>query len=109
MPASAGVLTLLVEAFIKLAHCATLVYASVRNNNLHFSTLYLVISYNEDNTKLLLTLFPEVFEKTCISHHISFCHLRQAPSQQPDTSRRAITRVFQDSVTASILLSDAIT
>ena len=116
MPGSAGVLTFLVEAFTKLAHCATLVYASVRNNNLHFSTLYLVIStlylvisYNEDNTKLLLTLFLEVFEKTCTSHYTSFCQLRQAPSQQPDTSRRANTLVFQDSVTASILLSDATT
>ena len=59
MPGSTVVLMLpAVEAFTKLAHCATLVYAfSVRYNNLHISTLHLVISYDEDNTKLLLTLF----------------------------------------------------
>ena len=59
MPGSAVVLMLpIVEAFTKLAHCATLVYAfSVHYNNLHILTLHLVISYDEDNTKLLLTLF----------------------------------------------------
>ena len=75
--------------------CDTHLRHSVRYNNLHFSTLYLAISYNEDNAKFLLTLFLEVFEKTCTSHYTSFCQLRQAPSQQPDTSRRANTRVFR--------------
>ena len=109
MPGSTVVLTLLLEAFTKLAHCATLVYASVRYNNLHISTSHLVISYNEDNIKLLLTLFLEVFAKACTLHYTSFCQLRQAQSQQPDTSRRANTGIFQDSPTAPILLSDATT
>ena len=39
MPRSTVALTLL-EVFTKLAHCATLVYASVRYNNLHSSALY---------------------------------------------------------------------
>ena len=101
MSGSTVVLTLLLKAFTKLAHCATLVYASVRYNNLHISTLHLVISYNEDNTKLLLTLFLEVFSRTCILHYTSFRQLRQTLNHQPDTSRRANTGVFQDPVTAS--------
>jgi len=70
MPGSTVVLTLLLKIFTRLAHCATLVYASVRYKNLQFSTLYLVISY-EDNTKLL-TLFLEVFTKTCTLQYTSF-------------------------------------
>ena len=85
MPGSTIVLTLLLEAFTKLAHFATLVYASVRYNNLHISTLHLVISYNEDNTKLLLTLFLEVFSRTCILHYTSFRQLRQTFNPEPTT------------------------
>ena len=55
--------------------CDTRLRLSVRYNNLHFSTLYLVISYNEGNIKFLLTLVLEVFEKTCTSHYTSFCQL----------------------------------
>ena len=58
-----------------------------------------MILCNEDNTKLLLTIFLEVFAKTCTLHYTSFCQLQQ----------RANTGVFQDSATASNLLSDATT
>jgi hypothetical protein len=109
MPWSTVPLTLLLEIFTRLGHCVTLVYASVCYNNLHFSTLYLVISCNEDNAKLLLTLFLEVFTKTYTLRYTSFCQFRRAPNQQPATSRRANTGVFQASATASILLSDAST
>ena len=83
--------------------------ARLRLCPLHLSTLYLVILYNEDNTKLLLTLFLEVSKKTCTLHYTSFYRLRQARGQQPDTSHRENASVFQDSATASILLSDAST
>jgi len=45
-----------------------------------------VISYNEDSNIRLLTLFLKVFAKPCTLHYTSFCQLRQAPSQQLDTS-----------------------
>lgn len=67
------------EAFTRLAHSSTPLSAT--------RMLYLMITYNEDNIRLLLALFLEVFAKTCTLHYTSFCQLQQ----------RAKTGVFRDS------------
>ena len=73
------------RGFHKLVHCETLVYASVCYNNLHFSTLYLVISYNEDNAKLLLT------SSWRCSQTRAHCATQVCASYDPEPATRLLT------------------